>query len=84
MSAGIEGISASMEAQYKFSTQLGESMSRSEEKSWSKTTKTKYTAPAGKNYRVWQTVVKFSSPLESDNCCLHCKEKRIEETTEEF
>ena len=73
-----------MEAEYKFSGQLENSMSSSEENSWSKTTTTQYTAPAGKNYRVVQMVVNFSSPLESDNCCLHCDEERIEETTEEF
>ena len=83
MSAGIEGISASMETEQKFVSQLESSMSSSEEKSWSKTTKTTYTAPAGKNYRVLQMVVNFSSPLDSDNCCLHGDE-RIEESTEEF
>ena len=79
LSAGIDGITAGMESQYKFSLQLETSVSSSEEKSWSKETTTTYTAPARKKYRVLQTLIDFSSPLDSDNCCLYCQE-RIEES----
>lgn len=78
VSAGIEGLTAGMESQYKISTEISTTVSSSEEKFWSKETTTTYTAPAGKKYRVLQTLVDFSSPLDSDNCCLYCVE-RVEE-----
>ena len=74
LSAGIEGITAGMESQYTFSAQIESSVSSSEEKSWSKETTTTYTAPAGKKYQVLQMILDFSSPLDSDNCCLYCQE----------
>ena len=80
LSAGIEGITAGMESQYTFSVQLESSVSSSEEKSWSKETTMTYIAPAGKKYQVFQTLVDFSSPLDSDNCCLYCQE-RIQESS---
>ena len=79
LSVPIKGITAGMESTYKFSMEIQTSMSSSEEKSWSKETATTYTAPAGKKYRVLQTLLDFSSPLDSDNCCLYCTE-RIDES----
>ena len=79
VSAGIEGLTAGMESQYKISTEIDSSISSSEERYWSRETSTTYIAPAGKNYSVLQTLVDFSSPLDSDNCCLYCME-RIKES----
>ena len=79
-SIGIEGVGkAGMEIQSKFSFSLEAGWSKSKEESWSKETTTTYIAPAGKKYRVLQTFIDFSSPLDSDNCCFYCRE-RIEES----
>lgn len=81
VSAAIEGVGkASVEAQSKYSFSLEAGWSKSKEESWSKETTTTYTAPAMKKYRVLQTLIDFSSPLDSDNCCLYCQE-RIEESS---
>ena len=79
LSAGIEGISAGMESTATFSTQIETSVSSSEEKFWTKTIKKNYTVPAGKKYRVLQTVLDFSSPLEIDDCSLYFEERTVEE-----
>lgn len=75
---GIEGITAGMESTAKFSAQIEASISSSEEKFWSKEITKKYIAPAGKQFRVVQTQLDFSSPLDSDNCGLYCAERVIE------
>ena len=80
MSAGIPGITAGMESEAKLSAEIEASVSSSEESSWSKETTETYTAPAGKKYQVLQTLLDFSSPLDSDNCCLYCYE-RIKESS---
>ena len=79
LSAGIEGISAGMESTATFSTQIETSVSSSEEKFWTKTITKNYTVPAGKKYRVLQTVLDFSSPLEIDDCSLYFEERTVEE-----
>ena len=79
LSAGIEGISAGMESSATFSTQIEESVSKSEEKLWIETIEKDYKAPAGKKYRVVQTVLDFSSPLEIDDCSFYSQERIIEE-----
>lgn len=63
--------------------ELETSLSRGEEKSWSMTRKRKFSAPAGKNYRVKQYKADFTSPIQTDNCSLRCKYK-VEETKEDF
>ena len=77
--SAVPGISPGMESELKLTTQIESSVSSSEESSWIKETTTTYTAPAGKKYKVLQTLLDFSSPLELDNCCRYCHE-RIEES----
>ena len=79
MSAGIDGINAGTEETAKFTAQIEASVSNGEEKYWSKEIKKKYIAPAGKKYRVVQTVLDFSSRLDVDNCSLFCLE-RVEQS----
>lgn len=79
LGASFKGITAGVEATTTISSQLETSLMSSEDKFWSKQTKTIYTAPAGKRYRIVQTLVDFSSPLEADNVSLYLTE-RIEET----
>ena len=79
LSVPIKGLTAGMESTTKFYAQIESSLSSSEEKYWSKQTKTTYTAPAGKKYRVVQTLLDFSSPLELDDSTLYNSE-RIEES----
>ena len=52
--------------------QITKSLSHSEEKDWSQTTKVTFTAPPRTYYRVDQLRCDFSSPLDSDNCSLWC------------
>lgn len=79
VSAGIDGVKAGMESSAEFSAQIEGSISKDEEKYWSKQIKKKYIAPAGKKYRVVQTILDFSSKHDVDNCSLYCSE-RVEES----
>ena len=80
------GIDVSLEAAIPFvgtlstkiSTEISKSYSQSEEKSWSRTSRIEFTAPAGKNYCVRQLVCDFESKLVRDNCQVKC-EYKIEE-----
>ena len=79
----VSGVGVSAEMTARVTSEISEYMSSSEEKSWSKTEETTFSAPAGKNYRVKQTVFRFSSPLGEDNLDLRSK-YTIEETDGEF
>ena len=79
VSAGIGGyFSAALETTATFTHEIHRSLSTSTESSWSKETTTKFTAPAGKRYKVFQTILDFSSPYQLDDCSLYSHE-RIEE-----
>ena len=67
----------------KIATELASSMTTTEEKSWSTATKTTFTAPKGKNYRVKQIEVDFDSVLPEDHLIFDSG-YTIEETDGEF
>ena len=69
-SLAVEDFSASASKEYNM--ELETAMSQTDEKTWQQTNTITFTAPAGKFYRVLQNTVKFSSPLETDNCELRC------------
>lgn len=79
LSSEIPGLKGGMETTLTLSTEISSSVSKSDERSWIKEAKTKFTAPAGKKYRVLQTVVNFSSKLSADDTTLYASE-RIEES----
>ena len=78
VSAGIGGFSAGLESTATYTYEIQRSLSTSTESSWSKETTTTFTAPAGKQYKIFQTVLDFSSPYQLDDCSLYSHE-RIEE-----
>lgn len=59
---------------------ISRSLSNGKEETWSKATETSYTAPAGKKFRVYQTVCEFESRLSSDNMHLDTSKIRTVET----
>jgi hypothetical protein len=65
------------------SAEITSAMSTSEERSWSRSVKWTFKAPAGKNYRVRQRLVTFNSQLPQDNLCLNMYTE-INESTESF
>ena len=79
----VPGSSFSTELSRKITSEITTSMSSSSEQTWSTTTKTTFTAPAGKNYRVRQRVIGFDSQLPQDDMLLHLA-YHIDETTGEF
>lgn len=80
-SVSLTGVSEDIES--KLSLQIDSSLSQTEEKNWSRTSKITFTAPIGKNYRVKQLSCEFVSPLSSDNCVLTCHYV-IEESNHDF
>jgi len=65
------------------SYEITKSMTTTEEKSWSETTEIPFEAPAGKNYRVVQNTMIFTSPYPDDDMELFLS-YRIDETTGDF
>lgn len=62
----------------KFFAEIHTSLLTESESSWSKETTTEFTAPAGKHYIVYQTVLDFSSPYKKDDCSLYTHERITE------
>ena len=83
LKAAVSNGTASVDVQTKLGLEIQTSLSQSEEKNWSRTSKITFTAPIGKNYRVKQLTCQFASPLASDDCALTCHYK-VEETVGEF
>ena len=81
--AAVSKVASSVEVETKLSVEIQTSLSHSQEKNWSRTSKIKFTAPKGKNFRVKQLTCQFASPLASDDCALTCHYV-IEETEGEF
>ena len=70
-SIGLGAFSSTATAEYNHEVET--TVTEETEKTFSRTNKITFTAPAGKIYRVLQDVVKFDSPLPSDDCELRCK-----------
>ena len=70
-SIGMGAFSASATAEYNHEVETTETSTI--ENTDEKTSTITFTAPAGKIYRVLQKVVKFNSPLPSDDCELRTK-----------
>lgn len=83
LKAAVSNAAASVDVETKLSVQIQTSLSHSEEKNWSRTSKITFTAPRRKNFRVKQLTCQFASPLASDDCALTCH-YMIEETDGEF
>ncbi len=60
--------------------EITSSLGRGSEEHWSVTEERKYTVPAGKNFRVKQIMVDFTSMLPTDN--LSCKTSAVVEETD--
>ena len=67
-SIGMGAFSASATAEYRREVETTNTTKTTEEN----TSLINFTAPAGKLYRVLQAVVKFDSPIPSDDCELRC------------
>ena len=83
LSASVHAGSMSAEAAAEFHQEITNTVTNASEETWSRTTTTTFTAPAGKNYRVVQNTCMFESALAVDNCALKCN-YIIEETDGEF
>lgn len=59
---------------------ISKSLTNGREETWSKTTKTVYTAPAGKKFTVYQMVCDFDSSLASDSMHLDTSRIKVVET----
>jgi hypothetical protein len=68
LKASIPDIGMSVKTQLQAS--VTDSLDRGEEESWTQTTSIKFTAPAGKNYRVSQYTVPFKSLYDADDMTL--------------
>ena len=60
--------------------EIKKSLTRGSEKTWSSKSTITFTAPAWKNYRVTQFIVKFKSEIPGDEIALYTSYK-VEETT---
>ena len=79
LSLGFDGHSVGMESITTLKLEIENSITTSTEKTWSKEVTQEFTVPPGKMYRVVQTHLDFSSPLNEDDCCLYCSRLRVEE-----
>jgi len=80
----IEGLGLDASHATEFEEKLEISLSEEVEESWSKTEKTSFIVPPGKNFRVVQKGVKFEGPIAADTCVLLTDIKVLESDSLQF